>query len=95
MTEAKLYDASDEDAVSQRRKASKRREDERLDALKAIMSHANGRSYVWLHTPSTNLGIAGILTAIAGFLTGATDAHTAVMLALGSAVSILLPEKKA
>ena len=51
-------------------------------------------NFAWLHTPSTNLGIAGILTAIAGFLTGATDAHTAVMLALGSAVSILLPEKQ-
>ena len=38
--------------------------------------------------------LAGILTAIAGFLTGATNPHTAVMLALGSAVSILLPEKK-
>jgi hypothetical protein len=50
--------------------------------------------FAWLHTPSTNIGIAGILTAIAGYLTDATDPHTAVMLALGSAVSILLPEKK-
>ena len=48
----------------------------------------------WLHTPSTNVGIAGVLTAIAGFLTGTTDPHTALMLALGSFVSILLPEKK-
>ncbi len=51
-------------------------------------------NFAWLHTPSTNVGIAGILTALAGFLTGATDPHTAVMLALGSAVSILLPEAK-
>jgi hypothetical protein len=50
--------------------------------------------FAWLHTSSTNVGIAGILTAIAGFLTGATDPRTAVMLALGSAVSIVLPEKK-
>jgi hypothetical protein len=51
-------------------------------------------NFAWLHTPSTNVGIAGVLTAIAGLLTGATDPHTAVILALGSAVSILLPEKK-
>jgi hypothetical protein len=51
MSEQKPYDASDEDAVSQRKKAAKRREDERLGALKAIMSHANGRAYVyWLLT---------------------------------------------
>ena len=35
----------------------------------------------------------GFINVVAGFLTGATDPHTAVMLALGSAVSILLPEK--
>lgn len=51
-------------------------------------------NFAWLHTTSTNIGVAGVLTAAAGFLTGAMDPHTAVMTAFAAALSIILPEKK-
>lgn len=54
----------------------------------------NNDFFAWLHTPSTNAGIAAVLTAAAGYFSGAMDAHTAALAALAGIVAILLPEKK-
>lgn len=47
----------------------------------------------WLHTSSTNMGIAAVAGAVAGWATGAMTWQAAVSAAVTGLISILLPQK--